>query len=52
MDIDDAVYHMPYGKKEIDNMTDEQKKTKMFIKHWGHIFLETERRPELAERQK
>ena len=25
--IDDAVYHMPYGKKEIDNMTDEQKKT-------------------------
>ena len=24
--IDDAVYHMPYGKKEIDNMTDEQKK--------------------------
>ena len=25
--IDDAVYHMPYGKDEIDNMTDEQKKT-------------------------
>jgi tetratricopeptide (TPR) repeat protein len=25
--IDDAVYHMSYGKDEIDNMTDEQKKT-------------------------
>ena len=25
--IDDAVYHMSYGKAEIDNMTDEQKKT-------------------------
>lgn len=25
--IDDAVYHMSYGKKEIDKMTDEQKKT-------------------------
>ena len=25
--IDDAVYHMPYGKDEIDKMTDEQKKT-------------------------
>ena len=25
---DDAVYHMPYGKKEIDNMTDEQKKNR------------------------
>lgn len=25
--IDDVVYHMPYGKDEIDNMTDEQKKT-------------------------
>ena len=24
--IDDAVYHMSYGKDEIDNMTDEQKK--------------------------
>ena len=25
--IDDAVYHMSYGKDEIDKMTDEQKKT-------------------------
>lgn len=25
--IDDAVYHMSYGKDEIDNTTDEQKKT-------------------------
>ena len=33
-------------------MNNEKKKIKIFIKHWGHIFLETERRPELSEGQK